>query len=211
MILALLIAGVLHAETVAVHVSAARQASVSNMQAMKRMKLSVYSISACAEGDLFVPAGRVLQALAIRGVPVEDPAFLPLILDRGSRTSTLGWLRTAGEVGGPAVAVVSTIAKADPWISGGAAAFSAILSLTKRRQDEVVSILMPLAGRLMKLEEKIPLPEGICYSGLAISSGDVPYAEASVLMTKPDAPIRVNSQGILSSWARPVDLEFTPQ
>lgn len=208
--LALLIAGLLHAETAAVQVSASRQA-ISNMQAMRRMKLSVYAVTACSDSDVLVPSGKLLSALAVRGVPSEDPAFLPFTLARGQSVSTLGRLRTAGEVGSGLAAIVATVAKADPWIAGGSAGLAVVLRLVQRRQDDIVALLTPLAGRLMRPDVQVPLPEGICYSGLVLSAGDVPYAESSVLVRVPDAPITMNYSGFSNSWARRVDVEFVPR
>ena len=208
----LLIAGILHAETAAVQVSAARQDSISRMQAMRRVKLSVYSITACSDTDMMLPAGRALQALATRGVPSEAPALLPLIMARAKASSTLGKLRTAGEYASGAAAIGLAVKSVGGYWAALPPFLGFALGRVRGRQDELLEILLPLAKDLIDPASKLPIGDGVCHHGFVISGGDVPYAEVEIAVRVPDAPTRrVNWQRNLSSWARRVDVEFVPR
>lgn len=188
--IAFLIAGILHAGTVPVQVSASRQVAISEMKAMRKLRISVYGVSVCGGEGAHVPLGSVTAALAMRGIPVEFPEFVPLLIQRGREESLLGRVRGAGEIAGGLAALAATLAKAPPWVSIAGAGIGIVAHLAKGRQDAVIDIITPLAARLIRPSDQVITAPGICYTGLVLSSGDVPFAETTLLVIAPDATIR---------------------
>ena len=206
----LVIAGILHADTAAVQVSASRQVSVSEMRAVKRLKLSVYGVTVCAEDSVSVPLGRVVAALATRGIPVEFPDFLPLVMLRGQQESALGHMRTGLEIGSGLTSAGLAVAKVGGYWAALPAVVGLLLNRTRLRQHEILQVLSPLAAKLLRPGEVLVPARGACHAGFVLSSGDVPVAEVEIRVPAPDAAIVVNTQNSFASWARPVAVEFAP-
>lgn len=206
----LVIAGLLHADTAAVQVSASRQVSVSEMRAVKRIKLSVYGVTVCAEDSVSVPLGRVTAALATRGIPVEFPDFLPLVLLRGQQESALGHMRTGLEIGSGLTSAGLAVAKVGGYWAALPAVVGLLLNRTRSRQEEILQVLTPLAAKLLRPGEVLVPARGACHAGFVLSSGDVSVAEVEIRVPVPDAPIVVNRQDSFDSWPRPVAVEYKP-
>lgn len=177
---------------------------------MRRQHLSVYGVSVCSSDAVEVPIARALAAIAVRGVPAEFPEFLPLVIARGRDESTLGHVRSGAEWVSALAAVGLAVKDVGGYWAAVPAVASLVLRMTRGRQEEIIGILTPLATRLLRPGEVLVPSRGACHTGMILSSGDVPYAEARFDVPMPDAPMRtMNYPEIPDSWARSVDVEFT--
>jgi len=179
-----------------VQVSAVRQDSLSKLQTLKQLHLFVYDVSMCSTHDTMLPGGRVVKELADYGIPVESSYLIPFILMRGKNSSLLGMSVNGGEYGAGMLSMLAAAGVIS--IAGPLAVVPPALAFTvprlKGKQDQYFDLLIPLIPRVLKVEEKINLPYGVCDSRFVISSLGDKHIERFTLTFKLKDPLVIISQ-----------------
>lgn len=202
----------LNAAAVTITATATPQASVSRIPSIKKLGLQVSEVLICADYDIRVPAGRIIQALASQGVQVESTLLAPYIAQTAQDTSVLGRVITAGETGGGLLAVLSAagiVGIGGPWAV--APPLAAMVARTARdKQGKYLGILIPLLGRLMDPAGRLDIQENQCESrfvfDVRVNKGLGKPRTAVIRQTVPDKPGAPVQTSTFKDWHGSADL-----